>query len=68
MVLMIELKLEFEFIGKNSADNNYQYICTINKDNIPYTDFSTDFKFDEYVVKTFKDSNPKNYILGFDYD
>jgi uncharacterized protein YydD (DUF2326 family) len=56
-----------ELAYAESKDKGYQYICTLNSDNIPYKDFSADFKeeFDKSVRLTLKDGDERGTLLGF---
>lgn len=56
-----------ELAYTESELKGYQYICTINSDNIPYRDFSANFKekFLESVRLTLKDGDEKDSLLGF---
>jgi uncharacterized protein YydD (DUF2326 family) len=47
-----QIALALELAKKISEANNYQYICTMNSDKIPYGLFSKDFDFKSHVVKT----------------
>jgi uncharacterized protein YydD (DUF2326 family) len=56
-----------ELAYQESDDKKYQYICTLNSDNIPYNDFSKGFKekFDKSIRLTLKDGDEKGSLLGF---
>ena len=56
-----------ELAYQESSSKGYQYICTLNSDNIPYKDFSDGFKekFDKSIRLTLKDGNEKDSLLGF---
>ena len=56
--------LALELAAKESARLNFQYICTMNSDAIPTNDFSADFKFDDYVRRTFTDATEDGGLLG----
>lgn len=56
--------LALELTAKESARLNFQYICTMNSDAIPTNDFSADFKFDDYVRRTFTDATEDGGLLG----
>lgn len=45
----------------------FQYICTINSDDVPYDHFDEEFSrvFKDSVVLTYNDSDPKSTLLGF---
>lgn len=50
-----------------SVANGYQYICTMNSDNVPYGDFTNEFKelFEKSVRLTLKDGDDTGTLLGF---
>lgn len=56
-----------ELAHQESLALGYQYICTLNTDNIPNKDFSSDFKqiFDDSVRLTLKDGDESGTLLGF---
>lgn len=56
-----------ELAYQESISKGYQYICTLNSDNIPYNDFSDGFKekFEKSIRLTLKDGNEKDSLLGF---
>lgn len=45
----------------------FQYICTINSDDVPYDHLDEEFAqvFKDSVVLTYNDSDPKSTLLGF---
>ncbi len=56
-----------ELAYKESEEKNFQYICLMNSDSVPETDFSDDFldKFRDSVRKVFTDSGDTGGLLGF---
>lgn len=56
-----------ELAYEESKSKDYQYICTLNSDNIPKSDFSENFKavFDASVRLILTDGNEKGSLLGF---
>ena len=55
-----------ELAGVESKEDGFQYICALNTDNVPYSDFSETFKktFDQYVTITFTDATDDGGLLG----
>lgn len=51
-----------------TSSANAQYICTMNSDMIPRSDFTTDFDFDSYVRLTLTDSDPAGSLLGIRFE
>lgn len=45
-----------------------QYICTMNSDMIPRSDFSDGFDFDQYVRLVLTDSTPAGSLLGIRFE
>jgi len=56
--------LALQLAARESEKLGFQYICTMNSDSIPRNDFNQDFKFDEYVRKTFTDATEDGGLLG----
>ncbi|HRF28384.1 MAG TPA: DUF2326 domain-containing protein [Candidatus Saccharibacteria bacterium] len=52
---------------KKSTQCGFQYICTINSDDVPYHLFDDEFRkiFDNSVVLRYSDSEPSGTLLGF---
>lgn len=53
-----------ELGNKEALDKNFQYICTFNSDNVPYDDFSDEFKFDEHVILKLTDAKEDDGLFG----
>ena len=51
-----------------SEVTNTQYICTLNSDMVPRSDFSPGFDFDKYVRLTLTDKSPSGSLLGFQFE
>lgn len=47
-----------------SEKNNFQYICALNSDMLPTSDFSTDFDYSKYVRLRLTDTDPSGSLLG----
>jgi len=58
-----------ELASIQSEQNNFQYICTINSDIIPYEDFTLGFKdeFKKNIVMTLSDKTENGGLLGIRY-
>lgn len=56
--------LALELAARESERLGFQYICTINSDSVPARDFSQDFKFENYIRKTFTDATDDGGLLG----
>jgi len=54
-----------QYINEKSRENNFQYICTLNSDKIPYNEFPTNFNMEDYIVRKLKDSDASETTLGF---
>jgi uncharacterized protein YydD (DUF2326 family) len=55
-----------ELANKESEENNFQYICAINSDIVPYNEFSNSFKslFEKSIIIKFTDVTEKDGLLG----
>jgi len=56
-----------ELAAAMSAQYNFQYICTLNTDMVPVSDFSTGFDFESLVRLRLTDTDPSGSLLGFRY-
>lgn len=56
-----------ELAAKESERLKFQYICTLNSDAIPATDFSEGFDLSQYVRKTFTDATDDGGLLGIKF-
>jgi len=56
--------LALKLADKEAREKGFQYICTMNSDTIPRSDFGDDFKFDSYVRMTFTDAKEDGGLLG----
>ncbi len=54
-----------ELAGVESQKDGFQYICALNTDNVPYSDFSEAFKseFEKHVTITFTDATDDGGLL-----
>lgn len=54
--------------NQKAQDNNFQYICAMNSDMIPSSDFDEGFVFDKFVRLILKDQKPEDSTLGFHFE
>lgn len=47
-----------------SAERQFQYICTMNTDDVPHDDFDKGFDFDSLVAETLTDRDAGGSLLG----
>lgn len=59
--------LALELAAKVSAEDGFQYICTLNSDMVPNSDFSDEFNFNDYVRLRLTDGDPAGSLLGIRY-
>lgn len=59
-----QVKNALELAANTSNDQGFQYICTINSDNVPWNEFSTDFNFNQYIRLTLTDDSEEGGLLG----
>lgn len=59
-----QVKNALELAASTSSDQAFQYICTLNSDNVPWAEFSPDFNFKEYVRLTLTDDTEQGGLLG----
>ncbi|MBV9560793.1 MAG: DUF2326 domain-containing protein [Bradyrhizobium sp.] len=56
-----------ELAAQMSAKHGFQYICTLNSDMVPMSDFSSGFNFESLVRLRLTDTDPSGSLLGFRY-
>lgn len=54
--------------AKKALEGNFQYICTLNSDMVPYEDFEEGFCIKENIRLTLGDQNPADSLLGFHFE
>jgi uncharacterized protein YydD (DUF2326 family) len=60
--------LALERAHRITTEMDSQYICALNSDTIPTTDFSKDFDFIRCVRHTLTDRDPSGSLLGFHFE
>jgi len=53
-----------ELAAQESQDKGFQYICTLNSDAVPVSDFSKEFDFDSHVRLTLTDATDEGRLMG----
>jgi uncharacterized protein YydD (DUF2326 family) len=56
-----------ELAAAMAAKYGFQYICTLNTDMVPVSDFSSGFDFETLVRLRLTDTDPSGSLLGFRY-
>jgi uncharacterized protein YydD (DUF2326 family) len=56
-----------ELAAKTAESYGFQYICCLNSDGIPASDFSKDFSLQQYVRTELTDEGEKGGLLGIRY-
>lgn len=56
-----------ELAADMSTKYGFQYICTMNTDMVPVSDFTPNFNFDSLVRLRLTDTDPSGSLLGFRY-
>jgi uncharacterized protein YydD (DUF2326 family) len=56
--------IALETAEKESSQNNFQYICTLNSDNVPWNEFSGKFNLKNYVKLSLTDVSENGCLLG----
>lgn len=59
--------LAIQLAHKKAIENNFQYICALNSDMIPYNSFSDDFDVEKFVRLSLTDNDPSDFLLGFEF-
>lgn len=61
--------LALQLAANESESRGFQYICTLNSDMVPYSEFSEDFNFDMYVrLRLTDESGDTGRLLGVRFD
>jgi uncharacterized protein YydD (DUF2326 family) len=56
--------LALEVAAKEAEDRQFQYICTLNSDEVPWTEFSEGFNLRAFVKATLTDATVSGSLLG----
>ena len=62
-----QVALALELAANKSEECGFQYICTLNSDTIPWSEFSSDFDFDSFVRLTLTDDSDEGKLLGIQF-
>lgn len=57
-----------EYAHKRAEEHDFQYICAINSDMIPYDDFEEEFDISQFVRLTLGDKEPSDSLMGFHFE
>ena len=57
-----------QYAQKRSDEHNFQYICAINSDMIPYEDFEDGFELSKFIRLTLGDRSPSDSLMGFHFE
>ena len=65
-MLECQIARALELAALESEDQEIQYICALNSDNVPYADFGETFKSEseKHVIITFTDATDDGGLLG----
>lgn len=59
-----QVRLALELADRESRRCGFQYICTLNSDMVPYSEFAEDFDFDSFVRLRLTDESDESGLLG----
>ncbi|MDD3607204.1 MAG: DUF2326 domain-containing protein [Candidatus Moranbacteria bacterium] len=59
-----QVAMALKLASQKANENNFQYICTMNSDNIPYNDLGDDFKLENFVRMNFTDEREDGGLFG----
>jgi uncharacterized protein YydD (DUF2326 family) len=59
-----QVRLALEFADRESRRCGFQYICTLNSDMVPRSEFAADFGFDSFVRLRLTDESDESGLLG----
>lgn len=56
--------LALELAAEKSEKYGFQYICTLNSDTLPLSDFSEGFNLNKFIILTLTDREEQGSLLG----
>lgn len=59
-----QVRLALELADRESRRCGFQYICTLNSDMVPRSEFAADFDFDSFVRLRLTDESDESGLLG----
>ncbi len=59
--------LALELAARESEGTGFQYICTLNSDNVPWDEFSPQFDLSKYIKLNLTDESADGCLLGIRY-
>lgn len=62
-----QVRLALEFADRESRRCGFQYICTLNSDSVPYSEFAADFDFNSFVRLRLTDESDESGLLGIPF-
>jgi uncharacterized protein YydD (DUF2326 family) len=62
-----QVRLALELVDSESSKCGFQYICTLNSDSVPYSEFAADFDFDSFVRLRLTDESDESGLLGIPF-
>ncbi len=62
-----QVRLALELADRESRKYGFQYICTLNSDMVPYSEFAADFDFDSFVRLRLTDESDESGLLGIPF-
>jgi uncharacterized protein YydD (DUF2326 family) len=62
-----QVRLALELVDSESKKCGFQYICTLNSDSVPYSEFAADFDFNSFVRLRLTDESDESGLLGIPF-
>jgi uncharacterized protein YydD (DUF2326 family) len=63
-----QVALALELAESESAANGFQYICTLNSDTVPWSEFTNEFALERFVRRRLTDFSESGSLLGVRFD
>jgi len=57
-----------QYAHERANEHDFQYICAMNSDMIPYDDFTEGFDINQFVRLTLGDKTPSDSLMGFYFE
>ncbi|MBB5143115.1 DUF2326 domain-containing protein [Desulfovibrio intestinalis] len=57
-----------QYACSRAEEHDFQYICALNSDMVPYDDFENGFDLCQFVRLTLGDKNPSDSLMGFHFE
>jgi uncharacterized protein YydD (DUF2326 family) len=57
-----------QYACERAKEHDFQYICALNSDMVPYDDFEEEFDISQFIRLTLGDKEPSDSLMGFHFE